>query len=143
MADSNVQTRIIFFHKTPTSGRTRFLRFAYGGVCGFEPLPAAAQVYEPEELPSVTLHPAPLLKDAAAKLGLDVSLLEAEPEFHEWVDVARGPIQVFLARFTGIDPPLTEMEEQGGTFIELAHARGLPPVELQLLRTAYECVMEG
>jgi hypothetical protein len=59
------------------------------------------------------------------------------------VDVAGGPIEVYLARFTQIDPPFDELASLGGEFIILTQGRNLVPAELEMLRMAYECVMEG
>lgn len=138
-----MDTRVILFHKTPTSGRTQFLQFSHGGVCGPDPMPFPAQVMDAPEDNKLSLHHAQLVTRVSDALGLEQGKIEAETEFHEWVDVARGPVQVFLLRFTGIDPPFKLAEELGGTFIELSGARSLVPVELELLRSAYECVMEG
>lgn len=138
-----MQSRTILFHKTPTSGRTCFYRYKHGGICGTEPLPIPAVVMEPPGESGLSLHPAPLVKQMSQHLGLEEKALEAEGDYHQWVDVAGGPIQVFLLRFTGIDPPHALAEELGGGFVELAQARDLSSVELELLRSAYECVMEG
>lgn len=138
-----MQSRVILFHKTATSGRTCFLKFDHGGVCGPEPIPGIAQVMQPPADNAIALHPAQLVQTTSQALGIEQGELEVESEFHQWVDVARGPVQVFLVRFKSIDPPFQLAEQLGGSFVELAGARSLPPVELELLRTAYECVMEG
>jgi hypothetical protein len=134
--------RLIMYHKHPTSARTRFFKLSHGGVCAFEPLPVPAQLME-EADEAVLSHPAKLVSDAEQQLGIGAGSLEVDGEFHAWVDVARGPIQVFLARFTDIDPPFDAIAEAGGELIDLAGGRSLAPVELELLRLAYECVMEG
>ncbi len=91
----------------------------------------------------VVMHPAQLVQQAASEICISTDELEMEPAFHQWVDVANGPVQIFLIRFKGIDPPFSQAKEQNASFIELSEARGLAPVELELLRTAYECIMEG
>ena len=48
---------------------------------------------------------------------------------------------VHLAHFCDIDPPLDAAAAAGGEFIDLTAARGLPRVELELLRLAYEHVL--
>ena len=48
---------------------------------------------------------------------------------------------MLLARFTAIDPPFSAAEQLGGAFIDLTQARGLPPLELDLLRRAYEVIL--
>jgi hypothetical protein len=40
-----------------------------------------------------------------------------------------------------IDPPLETARAQGNSFIDLTQARGLPPIDLALLRRAYEAIL--
>lgn len=138
-----MNSRIIFFHKTATSGRTRFMKYDNGGVCGPEPLPTLAQIMSAPEENKVAVHPSRLLQAASEYMGLPVDELETETEFHQWVDIANGPVEVFLVRFTAIDPPFAQAQDRGASFIELSEARNLQPVQLELLREAYECVMTG
>ena len=69
------ENRLIFFHKQNTSARLRFLKFANGSVCAFEPLPALSQILDssidPDAENNIVEHPAQLLPDAGAQLGLD------------------------------------------------------------------------
>jgi hypothetical protein len=88
-------------------------------------------------------HPAAFAREAAESLGLSAEDLEIEGEYRAWVDVPNGAIQVFLARFTTIDPPFAAAEDNGAEFVELPQARNLPATELLLLRKAYELVMGG
>jgi len=133
--------RLIMYHKQSTSARTRFLRLAYGGVCGFEPLPKLSELAAEDPPTKVATHPAALVRDAEQRLGLPAGGLELESGFRCRVDSAGEATQVFLARFTAIDPPFEVAAAQGGAFIDLTQARGLPPVELQLLRRAYEAIL--
>lgn len=134
--------RLIMYHKHPSSARTRFYKLAHGGVCGSDPLPVPAQLLdEPDS--SVVSHPGKLVSEMEQVLGLDAGGLEVDGEFHVWVDVAHGPIEVFLARFTDREPPFEAIAELGGELIDLGGGRSLAQVELELLRKAYECVMEG
>jgi hypothetical protein len=48
---------------------------------------------------------------------------------------------VLFRSFTSIDPPFAAAEAIGGRFIAITEARGLPPVELDLLRKAYEILI--
>lgn len=138
------QSRVILYHKQSTSGRTRFLRYAHGGVCGPEPLPALAQLLDaPEGDADISLHPAAIIAEAGKSVGVAAGDIEVDGEFDAWLDIAGGPVQVFLARFTAIDPPFAEVEQHDARFIELTAARGMAPAELELLRKAYESIMEG
>ena len=42
MRQMNMDSRIIIFHKHPVSAKVRFLKHAYGGICGFDTLPQLA-----------------------------------------------------------------------------------------------------
>jgi hypothetical protein len=141
------QARLIVYHKQNTSARTRFLRYQHGGVCGLESLPALAEFIDDSSpaipRPELVEHPAALVSEAAALLGLSRGDIVVEPEFHEWVDIPDGPVRVFLGRCDSIDPPLAGAEDAGCRFVDLTEARDLPPAELELLRRAYTVVMEG
>lgn len=135
--------RLIMYHKHPTSARLRFFKLPYGGVCGFDPLPTLSSLLDDKPAESVALHPAAYMNDAEKRLGMSSGDLEMEAEFKAYVDVPEGIVQVFLARFTSIDPPFAMAEDYGGEFVDLPQARNMPQVELELLRMAYETVMTG
>jgi hypothetical protein len=134
-------SRLILHHTQAASARTRFVRMPHGGVSAFDALPVRAELLDQAPADSVVNHPAKLINDAEQRLGLKPGSLEVDSSFQAWVDVAQGPIQVFLARFTSIDPPFAEVENLGGEFINLTDGRQLAQVELEMLRRAYECVM--
>lgn len=129
--------RLILFHKQKTSARTRFLCF-HGSVLAFAPLPEPATV-RPAGL--LRLHPAALLQEAQQRLGLAPGALEAMAEFAFVAATPDGDVPVLLAGFTAIDPPFTRAAEAGGRFVSIVEARGLPAVELELLRYAYEVLI--
>jgi hypothetical protein len=136
------EPRLILYHKQSTSARTRFLRLAYGGICAFGPLPESARLVLPGEGPgSLVSHPTPLVRAAERQLGLAAGGLEPEPEFRLRLRSDAGEIEVLLARFTATDPPFAVAQAQGGAFIDLTQARGLPALELGLLRLAYELIL--
>jgi len=125
---------------------TKFLRQSSQSVCAFEALPKLSTVLDKDERPQddkLLSHPSPLIKQAAEWLGMEQSRLELESEYYEKVDVADGPLTVYLARFKTIDPPEDITNKLGGKFISLTEAVGLPPAEMELLRRAYEVIMEG
>lgn len=142
MTDSNAP-RLIMFHKQGTSARIRFLLLGSDSVCGFTPLPRLAELMAGGTPDKVALHPGALVHDAETHLGLPAGSLEAMGDFHVRVDVAGGPVSVYLASCTTQDPPFAAAERIGARFIDLPEARMLPPVELQLLRLAYEYLMGG
>ena len=134
--------RIIFYHKQKTSARTRFLKFGDKTVCGFEALPDLAQVID-HRSDNTVLHPAAILRDAETRLSLDEGILKAEADYRYSVDVPGNSVQIILASIETIDPPFDEVEQSGAEFIDLTQARGLPSVELELLRSAYELILGG
>ena len=133
-----VVPRLILCHKQKTSARTRFLRFPET-VMAFAPLPAPATLAA--QIGPVRPHPTAHLRAAEAKLGLTAGAIEAVADFDVDVDTPDGTIPVLLAAFTGIDPPFAAAEAVGARFSAITEARGLPQVELDLLRKAYEILI--
>ncbi|MCU0525269.1 MAG: hypothetical protein MUF72_10635 [Elainella sp. Prado103] len=138
--------RLILYHKHPSSGRTLFL-YVNETICQFEGLSSAAHVLEShigdnqiqEKMPLLDA----LLADARQRLELFQDSLMVDREFNAWVDDSGKPLQIYLARFTSIDPPQERLARQGGTFLSLIEARRfLPPTELELLRLAYTTIMD-
>jgi len=87
-------------------------------------------------------HPALLVKNVADMLGLSAYDIVLESGFRAHVDTPEGAAPVYLGSLTAIDPPYDAAERSGARFIAITEARDLPPAELELLRRAYECVME-
>jgi hypothetical protein len=112
-----VVPRLILFHKQKTSARTRFLRFA-DTVLACGPLPAIAE-----------------------RMALPVASFEIVDDFSHDIATPDGTVPVLLAAFTSIDPPFAAAEAIGGRFVAITEARGLPAVELDLLRKAYEILI--
>jgi hypothetical protein len=97
-----------------------------------------------ETEPANTLnHPAAILRQAERQLDFPGDCLKAEGEYRQTVEVPGGAIQIILAAITTLDPPFEEAEKNGASFIDLTQARGLPDIELLLLRAAYELVLGG
>ncbi|MEJ2693919.1 MAG: hypothetical protein P8166_12930 [Candidatus Thiodiazotropha sp.] len=135
--------RVILYHKQATSARTRFLKYAYNSVCAFEPIPMPAQQLEGDHCCDTPNHPAAILRQVEQRLSLPAGCLKAEGEYRHSVEAPGKSIQIFLACITTIDPPFEEAERAGAEFIDLTQARGLPGMELELLRHAYELVLGG
>ena len=132
--------RLILVHKQKTSGRLRFLRLPHGTVA-FTPLPPLSDLMEGTASPQVVHHPAVFIQAAESKLGLPTGSLAHEPEFQATVDTPDGPVALHLASFTTIDPPFDEAAALGGKFIAITEAAGGMPVEMDLLRRAYEVLL--
>jgi hypothetical protein len=138
------KTRLIMYHKSGSSGMTKFLRSDEQTVCVFSALPKLSTVLEKHERPTdekILNHPSSLIKQAADWLGMEQANFEVDSDYCEKVDVADGPLTVYLVRFKTQDPPRDNAEKIGGKFISLTEAVGLPPAEMELLRRAYEVIM--
>ncbi|MDJ0738506.1 MAG: hypothetical protein QNJ91_02255 [Gammaproteobacteria bacterium] len=141
MSDS-MDYRAILFHKQSTSARLRFLLFAHDSVCAFGRVPAPARMHvDQREHPA--LHPAPVVGRLRETYGFEPDTLHAEQGFRVQIEGADARIRIFLVGIDTVDPPFALAETIGGRFIDLTQARGLPPIELQLLRGAYETVLGG
>jgi hypothetical protein len=134
--------RVILYHKQATSARTRFLRFGHASVCAFEPIPMPAQLLD-DDADKMVNHPAAILTEVEKRLGFPAGCLKAEGEYRHTVEVPGRHIQIILANITTMDPPFEQAEHANADFIDLTQARGLPGVELELLRHAYELVLGG
>lgn len=134
--------RVILYHKQATSARTRFLKFDSGSVLAFGPAPALAQLIDgPAD--NAVLHPSAVLNHVEKKLAFEPGTLKAEGEYQHRLEVPGDTIQIILAAIDTMDPPFQTAEQAGAAFIDLTQARGLPAVELELLRHAYELVLGG
>jgi hypothetical protein len=134
--------RLILDHKHPSSGRTLFLRLDET-VCQFDGISPSSRVIESHVGGNqVKDDLSDLLADAEQRLGMSSGTLEIDREFNVSIDNENTPIQVYLARFTAIDPPQEQLAEREGKFIAMTDARRLPPTELELLRLAYSAIME-
>lgn len=137
-----IDFRVILYHKQATSARTRFVRFAEGSIFVSGPVARLSQLkYDSSD--KTAIHPASIVQQTEALLNLPPGSLKAEPEYQHTVEVAGADIKILLAGITTIDPPFEAIEKAGASFIDLTQARGLPPVELDLLRHAYELVLGG
>jgi hypothetical protein len=134
--------RVILYHKQATSARTRFLKYAHDSVCAFDAIPKLAVLLENDDSTMVN-HPAAILRETEERLEFPEGSIKAEGEYRQMVEVPGEKIQIILGQITTMDPPFEEAESIGASFIDLTQARGLPQVELELLRHAYELVLGG
>lgn len=136
------QVSFIMYHKSPSSGRTQFLRRENGAVAVPDDMPALSAVIDDETFQAdVVIHPAPLIKTVAQWLDISEDDIEIDSEYHEYVDIPDGPLSVRLARFTTIDPPYAKAEAVGAQFVALTEMLDAMPAELELLRRAYAVIM--
>ncbi|MCU7939566.1 MAG: hypothetical protein KZQ64_02000 [gamma proteobacterium symbiont of Bathyaustriella thionipta] len=133
--------RVIFYHKQATSARTLFLKFKEDSICAPEPLPKLSQMvaYHSDSL----MHPSSVLSKMEGLLGFKEGTLKAEGEYLQTVEAPGEAIQIILANINTLDPPFDVAKLIDAQFIDLTQARGLPQVELELLRFAYQLVLGG
>lgn len=141
MTTNTLKTLFLLYHKHPTSAMTRFLRFSYGSVVGFEPLPELSQFTTLELDAVVMLHPAKLAAEAEEALGLERHTLIPQAEFRGAIETPEGIHPVMLLQFPDYDPPEEQLDSVGAHFILITQARSLAPVDLELLRSAYELIL--
>ena len=137
-----MEYRIILYHKQASSARTRFLKFSHDSVCAFTAIPKLAQLVEGQTT-NMLVHPSAVLREVERRLGLANGSLKAETEYRQHVSVPGGNIQIILACIDTLDPPFEAAEKADASFIDLTQSRGLPQIEMELLRHAYELVMGG
>lgn len=139
--EPDLRPRLILFHKQATSARLRFLCLP-GGVLAFDPLPHPQTLRENAHTAhSVRPMPSAWSAEAGRRLGLAPTALEAEHDFYEELIHEGRVTPVPLAGFTTIDPPFALAQRLHGRFIDLLEAQDCLPLERELLRRAYECVM--
>jgi hypothetical protein len=133
-------TRVIVYHKHPSSARTLFLRVK-GTVCLFEGLPDHTGVIDAPHHPTTETDRS-IVSPTEQRLGLPEGSLEIETEFLAAIETDDSPIPTYLARLKGIDPPVETLARQEGELIAITQARTLPTTELKLLQLAYSFIME-
>lgn len=141
LVSAETAPRLLLFHKQGTSARTRFLRFS-DSLLAFAPLPESAVLRAEGMAPDGFSPRVPtLLKRAEEKLGLPGGSLQVDAEFSATLDTPQGEVPVLLAGFTTLDPPFAAAESVGARFIAITEVRGLPAVELELVRRAYTAIL--
>jgi len=144
--------RVILYHKQSTSAMTRFFRLnsekAGEGVLVGRPLPQLATLIGSDESSSadvagVVPHPGAIATEIEKWLALPAGSLQVDGDFMQLVEIPGAVVRVYLMRFTTIDPPFERAEAVDAAFVPLTQTRGLPPVQMELLRTAYATIMEG
>jgi hypothetical protein len=143
---SLAEPHFIVFHKQGTSARTLFLRMQNGSVMLPEPFPFLSSPLEPDVYAEGCAHfghPATLAQRLATVLALPHESVEIEAEFIEPVEIPGATVMVYLARLTATDPPRAHFSGSGAQFCAITELRGGHPVEMALLRKAYEFILGG
>lgn len=129
--------RMLVCHKHPVSARLRFLVPLRSGVVLPQALPRLAVIAEPGGGPLVQSHPASALRSLQRMLEIDKELTLVS-EFQLHMEVPGLLLPVYLAALPGHDlcvPP------PGTRWIELPQSIGMPWLDRELLRRAYEVLI--
>jgi len=129
--------RGLICHKHPVSARLHFLVPQRGGVLRPQPLPALAVFAESPERGDLLVHPACALRSLQRELGIEKPL-ELVADYRVGLEVAGGVLPVFLAALDGHDPCRAAI---GTHWIELTQSIGMPWLDRELLRRAYEVLI--
>lgn len=134
--------RVILSHFDSYSTALVFARYG-ASILASAPLPESAA---PMPAPGDTTdqhNPSAVLAVLVAQAGLDPTQLRLDDDFQEWMSSDSGPIRIHLVRFTALDAPRQAIEPLGGVFKPISEMRGLPMVELNLLRQVFNLTMGG
>lgn len=134
--------RVILCHFDTYSAASLFARYGTSLLTP-NPLPEGAK---PGSAPSEILEihsPEKVLGALVEKYDFDPAELMIAESFQEWMESESGPIRIHLAKFKTFDPPRDEIEATGGIFKPISELRSTQPVELNLLRAAFNVVMSG
>jgi len=146
--------RVILYHKQSTSAMTRFFRLnsegevrdTGEGVLVGRPLPQLATLLDSDsgsDSDGIVPHPGAIAAELEKWLALPAGSLQVDGDFMQLVEIPGSVVRVYLMRFTTIDPPFDHAEAVDAAFVPLTQTRGLPSVQMELLRSAYAAIMEG
>ncbi len=142
---SDAEPRFLLFHLQPISSRLLFMRHASGSVLTPRPLPFLSSPIE-DDAPA---HSLDLMQQLTlgiqlnTHLGFEPGMLVVEREFRRRAEIPRAVIDVHLGRFTSLDPPHADVQIKGGKFCPITELQGGHPVEMAMLRWAYEFLLGG
>ena len=140
---ADAEPRFLLYHRQPVSSRLLFVRHASGSVLTPRPLPFLSTPIE-EDAPDQKID---LLQQITLGMQLNVALdfepgmLLVEREFLRRAEIPRALVNVHLARFTTLDPPHEEVQYKGGKFCSITDLQGGHPVEMAMLRWAYQFLL--
>lgn len=136
------RNRVILCHFDSYSTALVFARYG-SSILAPAPLPeSAAPMPAPSD--AVEQHdPGAVLDALVAQMGLDPMQLNLDDGFQAWMASDNGPIRIHLVRFTTLDAPPQVIKPFGGVFKPISEMRGLPMIELNLMRQVFNQIMGG
>lgn len=122
------------------------LNFARSGdtVLTPTPLPASVSDTPPPEPAGEQYAPDAVLDAVITKYGLNAAQLKIDAGFEAWLSAGESaPIRIHLVRISSPDIPHVAIEPLGAVFKPISQMRGMPPVELNLMRRVFDLIMGG
>ncbi|SMF96518.1 hypothetical protein SAMN02949497_3918 [Methylomagnum ishizawai] len=141
----HAEPRFLLYHLQPISARLLFMRHASGSVLAPRPLPFLTNPIEddPPQSKLDLIQQVTLGMRLNASLGFEPGMLVVEPDFLRRAEIPRAVVDLHLARFTSHDPPHEAARLKGAVFQPITELRGGHPVEMAMLRWAYEYLLAG
>jgi hypothetical protein len=134
------RNRVILCHFDTYSTALVFARYG-ATVLAPSPLPEGAGLATQPVAATDHHDPASVLDALGSGHGLDVTGLKISEDFDVWMTSDDGPIRIHLARFMTTDAPRNVLEPLGGIFKSISEMRGLPMLELNLMRQVFNLIM--
>jgi hypothetical protein len=134
--------RVILCHFDSYSAASVFARYG-SSVLMPTPLPDGASAIAAPADVAEQHSPDAVMKALVAQYGLNPAELGHSEGFQEWMTSDAGPIRIHLLRFKTFEAPRATIEPHGGVFKPISEMRGMPMIELNLLRRAFDLVMNG
>jgi hypothetical protein len=134
--------RVILCHFDSYSAALLFARYG-DSILAPAPLPEAASAMPAPDDAGAQHNPGAVLEAMAAQHGLDAAQLKLDDGFQAWMSSDSGPIRIHLARFTTFEAPREAVEPLGGVFKPISEMRGMPMIELNLMRQVFNLIMGG
>jgi hypothetical protein len=136
------RNRVILCHFDSYSAALHFARYG-DSILAPAPLPANASAIDAPGAAAQHHSPGPIVDALAAQYGLDPAQLRLDDDFEAWLADDSGPVRVHLVRFTTFDAPHAAIEPMGGVFKPISQMRGMPPLELNLMRQVFNLIIGG
>jgi hypothetical protein len=136
------RNRVILCHFDSYSAALLFARYG-GSILAPAPLPEAASAMPAPSDTTEQHTPGAVLDALAAQHGLDPAQLKLDDGFQAWISSDSGPIRIHLVRFTTFEAPREAIEPLGGVFKPISEMRGMPMIELNLMRQVFNLIMGG
>jgi len=136
------RNRVILCHFDSYSTALVFARYG-DSILAPTPLPdGTSNAPAPEDV-SEQHAPSAVLDAFVAQYGLDPTKLILNDGFQAWLSSDGDPIRIHLARFTTLDAPHDALQPSGGVFKPISGMRGMPMIELNLMRQVFDLIMGG